>query len=76
MEVIATLSVHVSGQERVLKGGKALVQGLRLCAVTASCPTLSDPMDRGPPDSSVRGILQASILEWSCYFLLQGLFQT
>ena len=29
-----------------------------------SCPTLCDPMDRGAPDSSVHGILQARILEW------------
>ena len=29
-----------------------------------SCPTLWDPMDRSPPDSSVPGILQARILEW------------
>ena len=28
------------------------------------CPTLSDPMDCGPPGSSVHEILQASILEW------------
>ena len=29
-----------------------------------SCPTLCDPMDCSPPDSSVHGILQARILEW------------
>ena len=29
-----------------------------------SCPTLCDPMDCSPPGSSVRGILQARILEW------------
>ena len=28
------------------------------------CPTLSDPMDCGPPGSSVHGILQARVLEW------------
>ena len=28
------------------------------------CPTLCDPMDHGPPGSSVHGILQARILEW------------
>src|SRR5574342_307245 len=32
--------------------------------VTQSCPTLSDPMDFGPPGSSVHGILQARTLEW------------
>ena len=28
------------------------------------CPTLCEPMDCSPPDSSVHGILQARILEW------------
>ena len=32
--------------------------------VTQSCLTLCDPMDCSPPVSSVRGILQARILEW------------
>ena len=35
------------------------------------CPTLSDPMDSSPPNSSVYGILQAS-----CHFLLHGNFLT
>ena len=41
------------------------------------CPTLwtlSDFMDCGPPGSSIRGILQAAILE--CCALLQGVFLT
>ena len=29
-----------------------------------SCPTLCDPIDGSPPDSTVPGILQARILEW------------
>jgi len=29
-----------------------------------SCPTLCDPIDSGPPDSSVLGILQGRTLEW------------
>ena len=32
--------------------------------VAQSCPTLSDPMDYSSPDSSVRGIFQARVLEW------------
>ena len=32
--------------------------------VTESCPTLSDPMDCGPPGSSIHGIFQARVLEW------------
>ena len=32
--------------------------------VSQSCPTLSDPMDCGPPGSSIHGIFQARVLEW------------
>ena len=32
--------------------------------VAQPCPTLCNPIDRNPPGSSVRGILQARILEW------------
>ena len=32
--------------------------------VAQSCPTLCDPMDYSPPNSSVHGILQARILKW------------
>ena len=39
-----------------------------------SCPAIWDPMDCTPPGSSVRGILQARILEW--HALLQGIFLT
>ena len=36
-----------------------------VCVLVAqSCPTLCDPMDCSPPDSSVHGILQARVLEW------------
>ena len=34
------------------------------CSVTQLCPTLCDPMDCSPPDSSVKGMLQARILAW------------
>ena len=37
--------------------------------VPQSCLTLSDPMDFSPPGSSVHGIFQASILEWSAIAL-------
>jgi len=37
----------------------------KLCVLVAqSYPTLSNPMDCSPPGLSVRGILQARILEW------------
>ena len=32
--------------------------------VAQSCPTLSNPMDRSLPDSSIHGIFQARVLEW------------
>ena len=33
-------------------------------SVAQSCPTLCDPMNYSPPDSSIHGIFQARILEW------------
>ena len=36
--------------------------------VVQLCPTLHDPMDCSPPDSSVHGILQARVLEWVAIF--------
>ena len=36
-----------------------------------SCPTLCDPIDGSPPDSSVPGILQARITGVGYHFLLQ-----
>ena len=44
--------------------------------VTQSCLTLCDPMNCCPLDSSVRGILQARILEWVAHSLLQVIFPT
>ena len=40
------------------------------CLVSNSCLTVA------LPGSSVHGIFQARILEWGCYFLLQGIFST
>ena len=39
--------------------------------VTQLCPTLCDPMDY-----TVHGVLQARILEWVAFFLLQQIFPT
>ena len=39
--------------------------------ITQSCPTLSDLMDCSLPGSSVHGILQARVLEWSTGFSRQ-----
>ena len=35
-----------------------------VCSVAQSCPTLCNPVECGPPVSSVHGIFQARILEW------------
>ena len=35
--------------------------------VAQLCPTLSDPMDCGPPGSSAHGIFQARLLEWGAF---------
>ena len=44
-----------------------------LCVLVAqSCLTLCDPMDCGPPGSSVPGILQAKILEWVAISFSRG----
>ena len=40
--------------------------------VTQLCSTLCDPMDCSPPGSSVRGILQARILEWVAIPFFRG----
>ena len=40
--------------------------------VTESYPTLSNPMDRGPPGSSVHGIFQARVLEWGAIAFSQS----
>ena len=37
---------------------------MRESEVAESCLTLSDPMDCGPPGSSIHGIFQARVLEW------------
>ena len=44
--------------------------------VIQSCPILCDPMDCGPPGSSVHGILQAKILEWVAISFSRGSSQS
>ena len=46
--------------------------GLNGGLVAKSCPTLCDPMDCGPPGSSVQGILQARTLEWVAISFSRG----
>ena len=45
---------------------------LYLVKVTQSCPTLCNPMDCGPPGSSVHEILQARMLEWEAVPFFRG----
>ena len=46
-----------------------------VCVCAQSCLTLCDPMDCGPPGSSVHGIYQARILEWVAFSFSKGAFQ-
>ena len=41
-----------------------------------SSPTLSDPMDCGPPGSPIPGILQARPLEWGAIAFSSGMYST
>ena len=51
-------------------GRKAMTILVQFSSVAHSCPTLSDPMDCGPPGSSVHGMFQARVLEWGAIALL------
>ena len=42
------------------------------CSVAPSDPTLGDPTDCSPPDSSIHGVLQARILEWAAMSSSRG----
>ena len=46
-----------------------------LCVRAQSCPTLCDPTDYDPLGSSIRGILQAGILEWVAIPFARGTSQ-
>ena len=41
--------------------------------VAQSCPILSNPMDCSLPGSSIHGIFQARVLEWSMHFINSGI---
>ena len=44
--------------------------------VAQSCLTLSNPMDRSPPGSSVHGIFQARVLEWGAIAFSEHIYTT
>ena len=53
-----------SGRERRYTSKDSLGFFLQRAKSLQSCLTLCNPMDYSPPGSSVRGILQARMLEW------------
>ena len=57
-------------QQRLAQHCKSIMKVRVL--VAQSCPILYDPMDCSPPASSVRGILQARILEWVAIPFFRG----
>ena len=67
---------QTSGQVTgVLDGPSASPSKLRcvhVCSVAHWYPTLYDPMDSNPPDSSVHRILQARMVEWIAISFSRG----
>ena len=60
---------------RVSKSGAKQVQSTLWSVrseVTQLCPTLREPMDCIPPGSSIHGIYQARVLEWSATAFSNG----
>ena len=53
-------------------GGSAASPAI-CCLVAQSCLTLCNTMDCSPPDSSLRGVSQARILEWVAISFSMGL---
>ena len=49
---------------RVKEGSEKADLKLAAAKSLQSCPTLCDPRDSSPPDSSIPGIFQARSLEW------------
>ena len=63
----APLSLGLSRQEH-WSGFHFLLQCMKVKSeskVTQSCLILNDPMDYSPPGSSIHGIFQAKVPEWS-----------
>ena len=48
------------------------VSSVQLSSIAQSCPTLSDPMDCGPPGCSIHGIFQARVLDWGAIAFFIG----
>ena len=58
------------------QGGSLLAPSVQSSSVTQSCSTLCDPVDCGPPGSSVHGDSPGKNTRVSCHALLQGIFPT
>ena len=69
----APLSLGFSRQEHW--SGLPFPSPMQEIEVAQWCPTLSDPMDRSLPGSSVHGIVQARVLEWGAIVLVTRLMQ-
>ena len=68
--LLAFLTDHLNGTIMMV------VLLLLLCLVSQSCPTLCDPMDCSPPDSSVHRDSPGKHTRVGCHALLQGIFPT
>ena len=58
--------IHIRLSMHIFEGAKVKV------LIAQLCPTFCDPVDCSPPGSSVRGILQARILEWVAIPFFRG----
>ena len=56
------------------KTSEYILRGSGLRIVWALCPTLCNPVNCSPPDSSVHGVLQPRILEWVTIPFSRGIF--
>ena len=56
---------HSNWMKQILEDYLLIIHILYAAAkLLQSCPTLCEPIDGGPPGSSIPGILQARTLEW------------
>ena len=59
-------------QASIISLGPTFPNSVSACSVAQWCLTLCNPLDCGPPGSSVYGILQARILEWVAISFSRG----
>ena len=69
---LTSVQGEVFGEALLKQGYFILLQCMKVKSqseVAQSCPTLSDLMDCSLPGSSIHGIFQARVLEWSADIL-------